>query len=227
MATLAMGFPAALHDRMIAQMMRASLLATAAVTTRTGLRAINALTQPAKSGCCAHSEQRLSRREQARLGVQRKLELIPTGLTGDPCPSPCSHGCHPFDIVDEGVPGGAAGPYDLLVSVPNGVTEIVATQVFPDVLDRVQLRGIGRQTEQGDIVRNRQALTGLMPTGAVADQHAVGVRVDDLADLGQVDAHDFATDPRHYHSGADGSFRANRSEQPGRVVPIIAHHRRA
>jgi hypothetical protein len=65
-----------------------------------------------------------------------------------------------------------------------------------------------------------------MPSGSVADQHAVGGRTDDLADLGQVHAHDFATDPRHHHSRADSSFRANRSEQPGRVVPIVAHHRR-
>src|SRR5882724_11086594 len=152
--------------------------------------------------------------------------LIPTGLTGDRCPLPCSHGNHPFDIVDESVPGGAAGLYDLLVSVPNGVSEIVAPQVFPDVLDRVELGCIGWQTEQGNVAWNRQALTGLMPSGAVADQNAVGVRVDGLADLGQVHAHDFATDPRHYHSGADGSFRANRSEQPCRIVPIVAHHRR-
>jgi hypothetical protein len=57
--------------------------------------------------------------------------------------------------VDEGVPSCAACLYDLLICVPHDVTKIVATQVFPDVLDRVQLGGIGWQTEQGDIVRNR------------------------------------------------------------------------
>ena len=53
-------------------------------------------------------------------------------------------------------------------------------------------------------MRHRQAPAGLMPARAVADQNAVGVRIDGLADLGQVDAHDFATDPRHHYSGADG-----------------------
>ena len=56
--------------------------------------------------------------------------------------------------MDEGVPCRAAGLDDLLVCVPNDVAEVVATQVFPDVLDRVQFRGIGWQTEQGDIARN-------------------------------------------------------------------------
>ena len=107
------------------------------------------------------------------------------------------------------------------------MAEIVATQVFPDILDRVQLRGIGWQTEQGDIFRNCQAITGLMPPGAVANQHAMSGRTDDLADLGQVHAHDFAADPRHHHRRADGPFRANRPEQPSGVVPIVAHHRRA
>lgn len=76
-------------------------------------------------------------------------------------------------------------------------------------------------------MRHRQALAGLMPACAIADQNAVSVRVDGLADLGEVDAHDFATDRRHYHCGTDGSFRANRSEQPCRIVPIVAYHRRA
>lgn len=153
--------------------------------------------------------------------------LIPTVLTVDLCPLPCSQGCHPFGIADECVPGGAAGLYDLLVGVPNGVSEIVAPQIFPNVLDRIKLRGIGRQSEQDDIVRHRQALAGLMPACAIADQNAVAFRVDGLADLGEVDAHDFATDPWHHHSGTDGSFRANRSEQPCRIVPIVADHRRA
>ena len=45
--------------------------------------------------------------------------------------------------MDEGVPSRAASLDDLLVCVPNDVTEIVATQIFPDVFDRVQFRGIG------------------------------------------------------------------------------------
>jgi len=155
------------------------------------------------------------------------VSIIPTALISDVCPRPFGNRDHLCDIVDEGVPGSAAGLDDLLICFPNDVTEIVATQVFPDVLDWVQLRGIGWQTEQGDIVRNGQAVTGLMPASAIADQHAVGGRTDDLADLGQVHAHDFAADPRHYHSCADGPFRANRSEQPGGVVPIVTYHRRA
>src|ERR1700730_2177474 len=73
--------------------------------------------------------------------------LIPTALIGDLCPWPCSNGGHLFDIVDEGVPGGAASLNDLLIRVPDDVTEIVGTQIFPDILDRVQFRGVGWQTE--------------------------------------------------------------------------------
>src|ERR1700678_1180800 len=94
-----------------------------------------------------------------------KLRFIPTGLIGDLCPWPFGHGSDGFDILDECVPCRAAGLDDLLVCVPHDVAEIVATQVLPDVLDWVQFRGIGWQTEQGDIARNGQALTGLMPSG--------------------------------------------------------------
>src|ERR1700724_814684 len=55
--------------------------------------------------------------------------LIPTALIGDLCPWPCSNGGHLFDIVDEGVPGGAASLNDLLIRVPDDVTEIVGTQI--------------------------------------------------------------------------------------------------
>ena len=78
--------------------------------------------------------------------MPRWNRLIPTALSGDLCPRSCGDGGYPFGIVDEGVPGCTAGLDDRL-----NVAEIVATQVFPDILDRVQLRGIGWQTEQGDM----------------------------------------------------------------------------
>ena len=65
-----------------------------------------------------------------------------------------------------------------------------------------------------------------MPTGTIADEHAVRTGSDLLADLRQVKAHDLAADPRHYDSSADGPGRANRPEQPGRIMPVIAHRGR-
>src|ERR1035437_8277256 len=39
--------------------------------------------------------------------------------------------------------------------------------------------------------------------------------------------HGFATNPGHHHGRADGPLRANCSEQPCGIVPIVTHHGRA
>lgn len=66
-----------------------------------------------------------------------------------------------------------------------------------------------------------------MPTCPVTDQHGVGCGADTSADLGKVDRHGFTTDPRHDDRSAHSSVRADRPEQVGGLVAVVADRRRA
>src|SRR5258708_24858430 len=66
-----------------------------------------------------------------------------------------------------------------------------------------------------------------MPAGAVADQHGVSAGADLLADLGEVDGHRLAVDPGRDDGSAHGTRRADRTEDVGRVMAVVANRRRA
>ena len=56
------------------------------------------------------------------------------------------------------------------------------------LLDRVQLRALGRQRHEGDVRRHDQE-TGEMPPGLVEDEHGVSPRRHLGRDLGEVQVH--------------------------------------
>ncbi len=153
--------------------------------------------------------------------------LIPTALIFDRCPFACGDGDDPLGVADEAVPGVAAGVNDGEIVVPHGHAEAVAAEIFPHVLHRVEFGCIWWQRQETDILRHGQPPAGLVPTGAVADDHAMCIGADPLADFSQMDAHCLAADPRHDDGGADGPLRADRAEQIGRVMPVVANRRRA
>ena len=132
-----------------------------------------------------------------------------------------------FWIVDQEVPCRCAGLDDCLVAVPDQGAELVVSQIFPDVLHRVQFRRVGRQGQQRDVVGHAQSAAGLVPAGAVAEQDGMGARRDLGADLFQMLTHCFGVDGRHDDRGADGAVRADGAEQVGGVMAVVAHHQRA
>ena len=95
--------------------------------------------------------------------------LIPTRLKIDLCPVPSGCGDDPVQIVDEEGPGAAARLDDGVIALPNRHVQLVAAQVFPDVLNRVQLWAVGWQPDQRDIVRHDERTARAMPSGAVED----------------------------------------------------------
>src|SRR5260370_42382007 len=52
-------------------------------------------------------------------------------------------------------------------------------------------------------------------------------RTDLLADLGEVDGHRLAVEPRRDNGGSHGTRRANRAEDGGRVVTVVSNRRGA
>ena len=74
-------------------------------------------------------------------------------------------------------------------------------------------------------MRRAQALSLLVPAGAVTDQHGMSAETYLRADLGQVDCHRLAADPGHHDGRAHGAVRANRAEEVGRLMAVVADRR--
>jgi hypothetical protein len=83
------------------------------------------------------------------------------------------------------------------VAAPDAFAQFTASEIPPDVLDRVEYWRVAWQALQSDVVWDGETCTGLVPTGAVANQHGVGSGGDLAADLRQVLGHDLAVDRWH------------------------------
>ena len=86
---------------------------------------------------------------------------------------------------------------------------------------------LGWQRQQREIVGDSQSLALLMPTGAIADHDGMGARGNLGTDLFEVFVHGFSVGRRHDDCGTNLTRVADGAEQIDRIVPIIAHHRRA
>src|SRR6266404_2391499 len=84
---------------------------------------------------------------------------------------------------DQAVPGAAARIDNGLVSIPDAVAQEILAEKPPDVLDRVEFRGIGRQRHQGDVFGNVEPPAGFEPAGAIENEDCVGAWPNALADL--------------------------------------------
>ena len=111
--------------------------------------------------------------------------LIPTALTTDRSPRSGGDGGNAVVVVCEECPGVAGLVEDVVVTVEDGDREFVATQIFPDVFDRVEFGCVGRQRDQRDVVRNDE-IFGDVITGAIEDEGSVAARRNPPADLRQM-----------------------------------------
>ena len=88
-------------------------------------------------------------------------------------------GSDPVGIVDEKVPSVATRSDNRLVAVPHAPAELIAAQVVPDVLHRVELRQVRRQRRQRDAVRHAQPFAPLLAAFAdvvVSEQEPIILR---------------------------------------------------
>ena len=80
-----------------------------------------------------------------------------TGSGGDRFgPFAAGDGGDPLWHDHEGIPGVAAGLDDGVVAGPDPQAELVLAQIFPDVLDRIELGAVGRQGQEADVGGDRQ-----------------------------------------------------------------------
>ena len=110
---------------------------------------------------------------------------------------------------------------DVVVAVEDGDGEFVAAQVFPDVFDRVEFRGVGRQGNEGDVVRHGEAV-GAVIAGPVEDQGGMAFGRDLFGDLGEMQGHGLGIGGGHDERGGGAAFRADGAEQVGPLVAPVA-----
>jgi len=114
--------------------------------------------------------------EQLRAGSRRRgIDYIPCALRID-LRQP-KIGCEGAEYVwcfGHGVPSPTAGCGDLVMVVERAVGEEALPEVEPDPLDEVELGGVGRQRDQGDVVRHGPG-AGAVPSGLVEIHDGVKV----------------------------------------------------
>lgn len=143
------------------------------------------------------------------------------------CPFPVPDGHDGPRLIDEFVPGLAAYGQDLLVGFEDPVREPVFAHELPDVLDRIELRGLGRQRQDRDVVRDLK-LAAHMPAGPVHHQERMGSGGNLSRDFIEMQLHHGRVATGDDKTGADASLRTNRAEDPGRLgALILLRHRPA
>ena len=135
-------------------------------------------------------------------------------------PAAHSNGGNGFGLSDELSPGGGCGVDDRIVVFEHGVREPVLAQILPDVLDRVQLRGAGRQEDRRDVFGHVE-LAGRVPSGPVEQQNGVGALGDVARDLVEMKLHHVGVGVRQRQRCSDAPGWTDRAEQIGVVVALV------
>jgi len=151
--------------------------------------------------------------------------LIPTALTIDRSPR---SGCDRSDavvVVCEECPGVAGLVENVVVTVEDGDREFIATQIFPDVFDRVEFWRVGRQRDERDVVWDGE-IFGDVITGAIEDEGGVAARHDPPTDLRQMQGHDLGVGGWDDESRRGTALRTDGAEDVGPFVALIARRTR-
>ena len=88
------------------------------------------------------------------------------------------------------------------------------------VLDRIQLRRIGRQEEQRDVVGQIEVM-GDMPSGLIEDDDGMGAWRDLGADFGEMQGHGIGVGLGQYQGRSAMGFGAGGGEEIGGFVALV------
>ena len=91
---------------------------------------------------------------------------------------------------------------------------------MPDIFLAVEFRCARRKLQERDVVRNLEGL-GAMPPRLIEEENSVSAGRDFGCDLIEVKLHSFGVAGRQHEGGAGSAFGADRTEQVGRLGPLI------
>jgi hypothetical protein len=106
--------------------------------------------------------------------------ILPTASRNDRRPSSGCDWCDAFGVVGEKAPCGAGFVDDVFVAFEHGDGEFVAAQIFPNILDRVQLWRVGRQAYERDVAWNGESRRDVIAR-AIEDERSMRSRRDPAA----------------------------------------------
>ena len=118
-------------------------------------------------------------------------------------------------VVGKPVPRHLAGIHDGRQAGKHRVGQPMAAQIVPNALDRIELRALRRQLQQGDIARHHESLAP-MPTGTIEDQHGMGILGNLATDLAEMMVHGQGIADRHDQPRRFALRWADRPKQIGR-----------
>ncbi len=124
-------------------------------------------------------------------------------------------------VVGEECPGVAGFVENVVVAVEDSGREFVAAQIFPDIFDWVEFGRVGRQGDEGDVVRDRKVF-GDVIASTIEDEGGVTVWRDVPADLGQMQRHDLGVGGWDDEGRRGAALRTDGAEDIGPFVALIA-----
>ena len=123
-------------------------------------------------------------------------------------------------LIDKRVPGVAAVIDDVVERFENSVRQPVLSHELPDIFLAVEFGCAWRELQERDVAWNLEGL-GAMPAGLIEEENGVRARSDFGCDLIEVKVHSFGVAGRQHEGGAGSAFGADRTEQVGRLGPLI------
>ena len=138
----------------------------------------------------------------------------------DCCPVAPRDGHDLPGLIDECVPSVAAVVDDIVEGFENSVRQPVLPHELPDISLAVEFRCAWRKLQERDVVWNLEGL-GAMPAGLIEEENSVIARSDFGCDLIEVKLHSLGVAGRQHEGSAGSAFGTDRTEQIGRLGPLI------
>ena len=98
----------------------------------------------------------------------------------------------------------------------NSVRQPVLPHELPDIFLAVEFGCARGELQERDVVWNLEGL-GAMPPGLIEEENSVSAR----SDFHRGEEHSFGVAGRQHEGGAGSAFGADRTEQVGRLGPVI------
>ena len=121
-------------------------------------------------------------------------------------------------LVGQVVPGLARGLDDGFIGVEDTIGEPVLAEVLPDIFGGIELRGLGWQRHEGDVLRDAEFGSGV-PCGLVEQHDGMGVWGNGPADFLEMQVHGFSIGARHDQRRALTALGADGAEEIRRRGP--------
>ena len=130
------------------------------------------------------------------------------------------YGCDGGFVTVEEAPCLASFVDDVVIAAEDGVGELVATQVFPDVFNAVEFGRIAWQADEGDVGGDTQTPAAVIAR-TIKDHGGVSLRINGFADGLKMQAHHCRIGLRCDDGSGDSATWAGSTEQVGPVVALI------